>query len=271
MREFRRIRVRAIVTSMIAAIIQARMGSERFPGKVAKDILGKPMLQHEIERLKTAKLVDKVLVATTDKQKDDAVAEIATMSGVEYFRGSEKDVLHRFYEAAVSSNADVVVRVTGDCPLHDPDVLDLVVRRFRDMGVDYAKTPANYPEGLDTEVFSFTALELANKNARLPSEREHVTPYLRNHPEMFKLDYEWTLGDFNHSSYHWSVDTAEDFWFVEKVYEYLYKKGSVFHMQDIVALLKARPELTEINKGGTGYEGLEKSRLEDEKFMKHHG
>src|SRR3989344_2052338 len=236
MREFRRIRVRAIVTSMIAAIIQARMGSERFPGKVAKDILGKPMLQHEIERLKTAKLVDKVLVATTDKQKDD-----------------------------------VVVRVTGDCPLHDPDVLDLVVRRFRDMGVDYAKTPANYPEGLDTEVFSFTALELANKNARLPSEREHVTPYLRNHPEMFKLDYEWTLGDFNHSSYHWSVDTAEDFWFVEKVYEYLYKKGSVFHMQDIVALLKARPELTEINKGGTGYEGLEKSRLEDEKFMKHHG
>ena len=161
-----------------------------------------------------------------------------------------------------------VVRVTGDCPLHDPDVVDEVITRYFKSKADYTKQPENYPEGVDTEVCSFKALERAWQEAKLPSEREHVTLFIRNHPEMFTLD-SWTNGDFNYSTMHWSVDTAEDFAFATKVYEYFGER--MFHMRDVLELLRMQPELLEIHKGGTGYEGLAKSLREDSEWLQNHG
>lgn len=245
------------------------MGSTRLPGKVLKPILGKPMLLWQLERLKGAKTINTFVVATTNKPEDDPVAELAESAGYKVFRGSEQDVLDRYCGAAKSVKARVVVRLTGDCPLHDPAVVDLVVERFKATSVDDTWTPVNYPEGLDTEVFTFSVLEVAASEARLPSEREHVTLFFRNHPERFKLDEKWRLGDFDRSSYHWSVDTERDFAFVSAVYEHF--GDGCFTMHDVIQLLERKPELLEINKGATGWEGLEKSKREDMEWLKKHG
>jgi len=251
------------------AIIQARMGSARLPGKILKPLFGEPMLARMIERVKRAKRIDEVVLATSDTPEDDATAELGRTCEVNVFRGAEKDVLDRFYKAAKEASADVVVRLTGDCPLHDPAVIDEVVEHFLKTNVDYTRSPANYPEGVDTEVFSFSALERAWRDAKLPSECEHVTPYIRNHPDLFRVDGEWTSGGGNHSAMHWSVDTQDDFDFATQVFEQLYPVNSRFTMQDVLALIARKPELLEINKGGTGYEGLAKSLKEDEAFTKH--
>ncbi|TSC69813.1 MAG: acylneuraminate cytidylyltransferase [Parcubacteria group bacterium Gr01-1014_49] len=251
------------------AIIQARMGSTRLPGKILKPILGEPMLVRMLERVRRAKKLDAIVVATTDAREDDATAELAKASGVPVFRGSEKDVLDRFYKAAKEARADVVIRLTGDCPLMDPSVIDRVVEYFEEAhgAIDYCGTPRNYPEGLDTEIFTFAALEEAAREAKLPSEREHVTPYIKNHPERFTYD-SWQEGQGDHSSMHWSVDTQADFEFVTAVFEQLYPKYPSFNKDDVLSLLARRPELLSINKGGTGYEGLAKSLREDESFKK---
>jgi len=248
-------------------IVQARMGSTRLPGKVNMPILGKPMLQRELERVKQAKHVDVCIAATSSSPMDDVVVDIAKAAGVECFRGDEKDVLDRYYHAALPHKPDLVIRATGDCPLQDPDAIDEVIERYYKTGGDYTKQPENYPEGLDTEAFSFAALEASWNEAKLPSEREHVTLFIRNHPERFKLD-EWTNGDFNYSEMHWSVDTAPDFEFATKIYEHMGEK--MFHWRDVIALLAEHPDLLEINKGGTGFEGLAKSLKEDEEWKKKH-
>ena len=252
----------------IVAIIQARTGSTRLPGKVAMMLMGKPMLAQELERIKKAKTLDAIVVATTDKPEDESVTTIAREHGANVFRGSETDVLDRYYKAAKEARADIVVRLTGDCPLMDPQVIDEVVEHFRSVKADYAITPSNYPEGLDVEIFTFAALERSWKVAKLPSEREHVTLYIRNHPEQFKNE-SWRNGEDDYSSMHWSVDTSADFEFVTKIYEQLYPANSNFTKNDVLALIARRPELLEINKGGTGYEGVAKSLKEDEKFIKH--
>src|SRR5262249_15649231 len=154
------------------------------------------------------------------------------------FRGSENDVLDRYYQAAKEIGADIIVRITGDCPLHDPDVIDGAIERYLETGADHVKQPDNYTEGVDTEDFSFAALERSWKQARLPSDREHVTLFIRNHPEQFKLDSS-VLGDFDHSSMHWSVDTAADLEFVTRIFEHFGE--STFYMRDVIALLKTRP------------------------------
>lgn len=252
----------------VVAIIQARMDSTRLPGKILKPILGEPMLARMLERVKRVTKIDAVVVATTDKIEDDAVAELAKEYDTGVFRGSEEDVLDRFYKAAKEAHADIVVRLTGDCPLHDPEVIDEVIEHFLTNKLEYTCSPANYSEGLDTEVFSFTALERAWREAKLPSEREHVTPYIRNHPELFRVDGEWKSGSGDYSSMHWSVDTQGDFDFVTKIFEQLYPANPSFNKDDVLALLMQHPEYLQINKGGTGYEGLEKSLKEDEAFKK---
>lgn len=253
------------------AIIQARMGSTRLPGKIAKPILGKPMLVHVIERAKRAQYVDEVVLATSDLLNDDATALLGEASGVRVFRGSEKDVLDRFYKAATEVGADVVMRLTGDCPLMDPAVIDEVFKRFvQSSGIDYTSTPSDYPEGLDTEAFHYASLEHAARNAILPSEREHVTVYLKNHPELFVID-RWKRGKRDDSTMHWSVDSQYDLDFVTKVYESLYPQRPDFGMSDVLELLREHPEYMEINKGGTGWEGLEKSLKEDEVYKAEHG
>lgn len=251
----------------IVGIIQARTGSTRLPGKALKPVLGKPMLARMLERVKRTASLNMIIVATTDKSEDDTMARLAEEYGVEIFRGNEQDVLDRFYKAAKETGADIVVRLTGDCPLHDPQVIDEVVEHFYLNKCDYTSTPKNYPEGLDTEVFSFAALERAWKDATLPSEREHVTPYIKNHPELFRIDGLWTSGSSDYSTMHWSVDTEQDFGFVTKVFKQLYPANPSFNKDDVLALLALHPGLLEINKGGTGYEGLEKSLKEDKGFL----
>ncbi len=254
----------------VVAIIQARTGSTRLPGKILKPILGTPMLALMIERVKRAKKVDAVVVATTDKPEDGATAELAEKCDAGVFRGDENDVLDRFYKAAKEAQADIVIRLTGDCPLMDPAVIDEVVTRFQEAhgALDYCGTPSNYPEGLDTEIFNFSALEESASEAKLSSEREHVTLYIRNHPEHFKKE-PWCEGEGDNSKMHWSVDTQADFDFVTKVFEQLYPTNPSFNKDDVLTLLAQHPEFLEINKGGTGYEGLAKSLKEDEEFKKH--
>lgn len=228
------------------------------------------MLARMLERVKRAKKLDTIVVATTDKPEDDTVAQLAQECGVHVFRGSEKDVLDRFYRAAQEAQAEMVMRLTGDCLLMDPDVIDMVVEHFQEAqgAIDYCGTPSNYPEGLDTEVFNFSALEEAARVAELPSEREHVTLYIKNHPERFKIE-SWREGEGDASNMHWSVDTQADLDFVTKVFEQLYPTNPDFNKDDILALLAQHPELLEINNGSTGYEGLAKSLKEDEEFKKH--
>jgi len=251
------------------AIIQARTGSTRLPGKVLKPVLGEPMLARMLERVKRAKSIDAIVVATSEKPRDDAVAELAQKCGVQVFRGSEDDVIDRMYRAAKEAGADVIVGLTGDCPLHDPAVIDEAVRHFIDANdpFAYSGTPANYPEGLDTDICTFTAFEETWKNATLHSEREHFAQYFKNHPERFH-GLPWTVGGRDDSAMHWSVDTAQDFEFMTKVFEQLYPTNPSFGKDDILTLLARQPELLEINKGGTGYEGLAKSLEIDEEMKK---
>lgn len=249
------------------AVIQARTGSTRLKGKVLRALHGKPMLAHQIERIRRSRHIDTVVVATTTKREDDPVAKLARALGVSVFRGDEHDVLDRFYKAAKEHDAGIVVRLTGDCPLSDPLVIDQVLAHFDSVStsLDYTSTPRNYPEGLDCEVFTFATLEAAWKEATLPSEREHVTPFIKNHPERFVCDI-WELGERDDSSMHWSVDTEADFRFTKAVYDALYDANSTFGLKEVLALVKARPELLTLNAGGTGYEGLAKSLKEDEAF-----
>lgn len=247
------------------------MGSTRLPGKVSKLILGKSMLVQQIERVKQARLIDTIIIATTIKGDDDIIAHMAEEAGVGCFRGSESDVLDRYYQVAREAQADIVIRVTGDCPLSDPKVIDETIEYFlkNSADIDYTSKPTNYPEGLDMEIFSFSTLERAWKEAVKPSEREHVTPYIYNHPEMFRVRT-WQSGVEDFSAMHWSVDTLEDFVFVTKIFENLYPQNPAFSKDDVLNLLSEKLELRSINVGGTGYEGYTKSLKEDEQYQQKH-
>jgi len=247
----------------VAAIIQARVGSTRLPRKVLKKIVGKPMLWHVIERVKKARLIDEVVLATTTKKEDKVLLELAKRSGTKSYAGSEEDVLDRYFQAATRFGADSVVRVTSDCPLIDPEVVDKVVRYFFDGGFDYVSNTVklSYPDGLDVEVLSFRVLKEAWDKARLSSEREHVTSYLKNHPEIFKIGSVENEEDLSHM--RWTVDEERDLKFVREVYKRLYREGEVFYMRDVLDLLRKHPKLMEINKGIARDEGYLKSSRED--------
>jgi spore coat polysaccharide biosynthesis protein SpsF len=246
-------------------IIQARTGSSRLPGKVMSLISGKPMLWHVIDRAKRCIEVDSVVVATTAKEEDGVVKDLAEECGVGTFRGSENDVLDRYFEAAKANDADVVVRITADCPLIDPHIIDNVVRHYIDNNDKYDYVgmgkPSRYPNGLDTEVFSFAALEKAWKEATLKSEREHVTPYIWKNGQIFrigKVDLDRDL-----SSHRWSVDEERDLKLVREIHRHLYTEGQAFTMQDILELLSRMPELAKINEGIPSDAGYKKSLRED--------
>lgn len=201
----------------IVAIIQARMGASRLPGKMLMDIAGKPAIAHVVLRVQQAKKIDLVVVATTTALADDAIADWAKTNGVPCFRGSEQDVLDRYYQAAKEYGADIVVRVTGDCPVADPAVVDQVITAYEEGGFDYVSNTIRptYPDGLDCEAFSFAALEKTWKEAKLSSEREHVTPYIWKHPELFKLKNVENRRDL--SAERWTLDTSEDLAFLQRV------------------------------------------------------
>jgi spore coat polysaccharide biosynthesis protein SpsF len=233
----------------VVAIVQARMGSTRLPGKVLLDLVGEPMLVRDMNRLARAETLDKVVIATTVEPADDAIVNLCEERAWSYFRGSEEDVLDRYYQAAKIYGAEAVVRITSDCPLIEPEVVDQVVHEFleRQPDVDYASNTAperTFPRGLDTEVMRFDALEQAWREDDNPAWREHVTPYIRRHPELFKIY--GVLNDEDLSHLRWTVDTPEDLAFVRQIYEHF--GHDQFSWHEVLALLDRHPEWRAINR-----------------------
>ncbi len=232
------------------AIVQARIGSTRLPGKVMKMIVGKPMLELMIERLKRAMELDGIIIATTDKDTEHPIVDLVrSLEGVLLFRGSEDDVLARYHGAAVEYDVETIVRVTSDCPLIDSDVTDKIVRVYQDQigEIDYVSNirKRTYPRGLDVEVFSFTSLDKAFKEVVLLPDREHVTEYILQHPNTFRM-YD-VVDDYDRSSMRWTVDTPEDLELITKIYESLYYHKPDFTYSDILQLLGQHPEWHRIN------------------------
>lgn len=246
----------------VVAVIQARTGSSRLPGKALTAISGKPMFQHIVERMRVCATLDDIILATTTDSADRSLLRAAEELGVPGFAGSVDDVLDRTFLAARASGADIVVRVTGDDPLKDPGVTDRAVRLLLTEHVDYVTNTLvpTFPEGIDIEVMTFAALTRAWKEARLLSEREHVTPFIWKHPEWFRITNFTHTSDL--SSLRWTVDYPEDLAFVRAVYEALYI-GSPFSMQDVLDLLARRPELGRINTGVARNAGYERSVAAD--------
>ena len=230
---------------MIGAIVQARMGSTRLPGKVLMKISGRPVLTHIIERLKRAKLLKQIIIATTDQPIDRPIVKILKRMPVKIFRGSQDDVLDRYYQAAKIYKLGTIVRITADCPLIDPQIIDQLLRYYlkNKARFDYLGLPKNYPEGIDTEVFTFSALRKAWQEAKLPSEREHVTPYLYKHPEIFRLGRMPPGLKGNFSQIHLSVDEDSDLKLVREVFKKLYHPSRIFYTQDVLRLFKKEPQL----------------------------
>lgn len=230
-----------------AAIVQARMGSTRLQGKVLKPILGKPMLERQLERMRRARSLDGIVIATTEHAGDDPLAAFAVAQGLPVFRGSERDVLSRYAGAARTFGVETVVRVTSDCPLIEPSLIDEAVGVFSAGGADYVSNmlEPTYPYGLAVEVFSSRSLEQAAARAVQPAEREHVTPYLYWNPGQFRPHALRMAPDLSH--HRWTVDTPEDLELVRRVYGALYPSNPAFGMADILALLDANPSWAAIN------------------------
>lgn len=253
---------------MTLGIVQARVSSSRLPGKVLKTICGKPILALEIERIARSKRIDKLVVAASQEQEDGAIAKLCQEIGVVCFRGSLNDVLDRFYQAALQYTPDHIVRLTGDCPLIDSEVIDATIDFCLKGEYDYAancRPPYTFPDGFDTEVFRFSALEIAWKEATLPSQREHVMPFIRKYPERFKIGH--YANKVNLSHLRWTVDTAKDFELITRIYEALYPKNPAFATEDILKLLEDHPHWLEINREIGRNEGSKKSAKEDEQFL----
>lgn len=232
----------------IVCIIQARVGSSRLPGKVLKEICGKTVLEHDIDRLKRVKNIDEIVIATTTEEKDIEIVNEAKRLGVNYFRGSENDVLSRYYLAAKENEADVVVRVTSDCPCIDFNVIEEIISFYLNNKdkYDYVSNTLDrtYPRGLDTEVFSFKVLEEAYLNAKEDFEREHVTPYIWDGNRYSTKQYKDSKDT---SDLRLTLDTKEDLELLTKVYNELYKKNNNFSLEDILKLFANKPYLKEIN------------------------
>jgi len=234
----------------VVAIIQARMGSSRLPGKVLRLLGEEPILAWVVERVRRARLVNEVVVATTDDPADNPLVDFCTQRGYPLFRGSQFDVLDRFVQAARTYRADIVVRITADCPLIDPDVVDLTIQRLQDTGADFAanRLPPpwhrTYPIGLDVEVVTMPALESAWKEATATFEREHVLPYLYDETGRFKVEVVDTSPDYGHL--RWTVDTPADLEMLQQLVAYL-PSMTGFKWQDVLTIWQSHPELAAIN------------------------
>jgi spore coat polysaccharide biosynthesis protein SpsF (cytidylyltransferase family) len=247
------------------AIVQARMGSTRLPGKVLERVAGKPMLGHIVERLSAAPGLAKVVVATSEAAKDEPVRALCASLGVACFSGSELDVLDRFLSAAQVHHADPVMRVTADCPFVDPELVGRVLALFQTGAYDYTAAATGgvafydkrpkFPDGLDVECFSFAALTTAHRDAQARSDREHVTPYLYR---TGKFRVELVASDVDRGALRWTVDHPEDLELVRRVYDALYRPDRAFGMREILALVEDRPELARLNQAFVGHEGYAK-------------
>ena len=225
-----------MMKSKVTAIIQARMTSTRLPGKVLMEVMGRPLLSYLIERVRFSKMIDKIIIATTVNKEDDPIVELCQKEDIIFYRGSEDDVLDRYYQAAKKYNATHIMRLTADCPLIAPDICDSIADAYFENGVDYIRTGETFAEGLDCEIVGFKALSKAWLEAKLKAEREHVTLYIRNHPELFKTMVKENETD--DSRYRITVDEEEDFLVVRTILENLYKgNDSYFTVREIKSYL----------------------------------
>jgi spore coat polysaccharide biosynthesis protein SpsF len=255
----------------VLAILQARFGSTRLPGKVLRPILGKPMLGRQLERVAHASTVDKLIVATTLDASDNAIQELCATAGITCFRGDRDDLLDRFYQASKPFKPKHVVRLTGDCPLLDSTLIDGVVQFYLDGSYDYASNAIRptFPDGLDVEVFGFRALVEAWSEAKLPSQREHVTSFIYSQPERYRIGHFMSDNDLAHL--RWTVDEVEDFDLVHRIYEDLYPKNPNFKTSDILQLIENHPELKTLNKHFRRNEGYESSLRKDQQLIRKTG
>jgi spore coat polysaccharide biosynthesis protein SpsF (cytidylyltransferase family) len=246
---------------MIITLIQARMSSTRLPGKVLNLVKGKSVLERVVERVRRARTPQMVAVATTTNPSDDPIERACAALSTLCFRGQEDDVLDRFYVAAKLYGGEAIMRVTADCPLIDPEVIDAVGNLFGRGEHDYVANinPPTYPDGLDVELFTFAALECAWRAARLRSEREHVTLYIRNHPELFRVGNVRRDRDLSHL--RWTVDEPRDLEFVEAVYDRL--GDGPFGVEETLSLVEREKGLTHLNSGIMRDAGLMKSLAAD--------
>ena len=236
---------------MIAAIIQARMGSTRLPGKVLMQLDGVPMIQMQVERLHQSQRLDQVVVATSTLTADDAIAEFCDDHNIPCYRGSEQDVLSRYHDCAEQIGADVIVRLTADCPLIDPEVVDATIDLFVESGVDYAANtappePRCWPDGSDVEVFSMSALRRANQEASASADREHVTFYFWQKSERGFTTAQ--LGnEFDWSDYRFTVDYPEDFEVVTRLLREINRRGIFGSIREIVEVIQQQPDIGLLN------------------------
>jgi spore coat polysaccharide biosynthesis protein SpsF len=230
----------------VVAIIQARMGSTRLPGKVLKDLGGETVLARVVKRTRRATLVDEVVVATSVLPGDDAIARECEGLKVACFRGDELDVLDRYYRAAQKFAADAIVRITADCPLIDPELIDATIRSRLEQKADYASNALarSYPRGLDVEAFTADALERAWSAAKEGYHRIHVTPYLYENPKLFKVIS--TAGETDYSQYRWTLDTPEDLELMRAIYKHFGNRDSMRWIE-VLRLMEAQPELAALN------------------------
>jgi spore coat polysaccharide biosynthesis protein SpsF (cytidylyltransferase family) len=231
------------MSTRIVAVVQARASSQRFPQKVLADLEGRPLLARLLRRLRASDECSAVAVATSTHDDDNEVARVASDEDVAVIRGPLDDVLERYRLAAETLDADAIVRITGDCPLIDPHVVDEVVRRFCESSADYVSNvaPPTYPDGLDVEVISRSALDQAAREAALPSEREHVTVYIGEHPELFRSHNVTHEPDL--SAMRWTVDYPDDLEFVRAVFRAFHRSEDTFTMQDVLRALRGDPQL----------------------------
>ena len=232
------------------AIIEARMGSSRLPGKVLKTILGKPMLELLVERIKQARYVDQVVIATTESDSDDPIEALAKRLNVGCFRGSEEDVLDRVLQAALSYSADIIIEITGDCPLIEAEKIDQMLVSYQHMKYDFMmnRFDASYPPGLGLRIFLKETLEKVNHLTLDPVDREHVTLFVWEHPELFSIYSFQNNLDQEYWNIRLTVDNEEDFMFIEAIFKELYPRNPKFDLYDIIDLLEQKPELIEINQ-----------------------
>ena len=249
----------------VTAIIQARMDSTRLPGKILMEVMSRPLLSYQIERLSFSKYIEKIIIATTVNKTDDPIVLLARKEKVNLFRGAENDVLDRYYQAAKLHRARHIMRLTADCPLLQPGICDLLAAKYSEAKADYAYTGQSFAEGLDCEVVSFKALSQAWREAKHNSDREHVTLYIRNHPEKFRiLTVENETDD---SRYRITVDEEEDFLVVKAILENLYKENKEhFTFTEIKSFLDTHPDVYNMNAHIMRNQGLLISLQKDKRI-----
>ena len=251
----------ALRPTRVPAIIQARMGSTRLPGKVLLDLSGSPVLGHIVQRAESARLVSEVWVATSDREEDDVIETWCLTNRVRCFRGSSDDVLNRFATLAEQIGAPWALRITGDCPVVDPEILDEVIRDTQMGSFDGYGLHGEFPNGLDCTAYSLASLLCANEMAQLPSEREHVGPYILNRPDKFRIGQ---LVKFTGMAHHrWTLDEPQDYDFLTLVFRHLYPDNPIFGAREILNLLEQRPWIPRLNSDVVRGAGMLPSLLRD--------